>query len=429
MKKIFLFFFFFLSLQSLASVHHLIFIHGIASGPGTFDYMDEGLLKKLGDEFPLRAHKKYMFSYPTGRDQYDVNDFTAMLDTYLKEELELSENDKVSVIAHSQGGLVTFNWIRAALRKKLSQHSYEIVKNRIEHIITLGTPFQGTQIAKVPLYLRKVKDFIFGKKELRDMLFGSDFLVGLRNDFFFDQKLRDYIHSVKVLNVVGNFRLANTGSLSFYLQDDLAVPVTSAHLNYYYYLERERPDPFSSNRSIKYLDFELGEQAFFTRPHMDFLRKQGLSGAEIECVEYVCDNDVFWKVFQFLSEQSNKSDIDGRSSSFLVHVRLNFLKTSKYKMSDNSKNYKLSLSEIDGHGEFGGGHVFYTRFMKSKDPKYKSSADFYLAGKIRDGSKAKGLLEISIRGGYMIRKVPINLERSKATIVELEAWGIKDYLP
>lgn len=147
-------------------------IHGIGGDSSTFGSM-ETYLNRLDKCFKAKS-----FSYKTGDSRFTTLDFAQSLHKYIEKDLSkvsLSSNDHISLIMHSQGGLVGGQWLDYLKRSK---HSY--LKN-IDAFITLSTPYWGSSMAlkgrrlfyTLPEDQDKNPISPFGKKELEEMSYGS----------------------------------------------------------------------------------------------------------------------------------------------------------------------------------------------------------------------------------------------------------------
>lgn len=422
----------FLSVSSYANKHYLVFIHGIASDEGTFASGQVALPNYLNNIQNEVQYVSTSFGYPTGKDQYDTFDFAKMLEDFMA-KLPLEKNDKFSFICHSQGGLVAMNWLRFNYSNDGLGifKSKEIIEHQMDKMATFGTPYFGTQIVRVPLYLKKLKDFIFGKKELRDMMFGSQMLTNLRDTFFYDENFKKFISHIKLLNISGNFQLAKTSSLSFMLEDDLAVPVPSASLNFDHYIDRSLPDPFSPNKKLKHFEHHNVRTFTLARPHIS-LTKRGLVKVPKECItDFSCDHEGFQVMSHFFSDNMDGLNIDFyEPESFYVHLRLHIPKTSRYTILKDKDDYDITLNPVLGDNRLIAGDPFFfnveTKALQNDD---KGHVDIILAGKLKHEQQRNVVLSVRVRGAYLKREIPITVKRGRPVVVDLNLYGLSDYYP
>ena len=93
--------------------HYIITIHGLSGDATTFGYMLPLLeyhIEKYNFEYDVVPLN---FVYPTGTKSVNVEHFVKLLESYLTQQFtqnELQKEDKISIIAHSQGGLISTLW-------------------------------------------------------------------------------------------------------------------------------------------------------------------------------------------------------------------------------------------------------------------------------------------------------------------------------
>ena len=168
--------------SELAKPRHIIFlVHGIAAGSETFGHMDEALTKHLNQNSSTDYTVKY-FVYETHNNKNDTEQFAKDLgnniNQYFAENGEINPQDKISIIAHSQGGIVSLIWIYRAMMG--DEAFYPQYIRHMDSYITLGTPYWGAKIAVFGDNIKKMtekfnKNFLpfFGSQQLEDMSFGS----------------------------------------------------------------------------------------------------------------------------------------------------------------------------------------------------------------------------------------------------------------
>lgn len=129
-----------LSRREFPSEHPpLILIHGLAGSPGNF----APIRVWLSQHRPRPVH---VFDY---RDHGDMFPAAEAFGQWLDELITLYDDDTTfEILAHSMGGLVTRLALRNAKRAA-----------RISHLLTLGTPHQGTRLATLgaSTYLRQLQ--------------------------------------------------------------------------------------------------------------------------------------------------------------------------------------------------------------------------------------------------------------------------------
>lgn len=205
------------------SRNHIFLIHGIGGGETTFGVMDQ-YLEKVNP-----CNKASVFVYNTGDSALSTYNFADDLNSFISQHVEknkLSDNDKISLIMHSQGGLVGSLWL---LNAKISQP--ELYK-KVDSFITLSTPYWGSTMAIVG------QKFFFtlptemdnpisplGRIELQEMSFGSNTISAIQqnfNELFVDTHIR-------FLAVGGLKRNYNP----YYGEDDTTVSAYSSNPNHF----------------------------------------------------------------------------------------------------------------------------------------------------------------------------------------------------
>jgi pimeloyl-ACP methyl ester carboxylesterase len=234
----------------VARPRHIIFlVHGIAAGRETFGHMSEALTKHLNEQ-DSADYIVENFVYATHNNKNNTEQFAKDLgntiNQYFLENGEINPQDKISIIAHSQGGLVSLIWIyRAALGDAEYNSKY------IEHLdafITLGTPFWGAKIALFGDTIKRMasklnKNFLpfFGTKQLEDMSFGSPVIFNFRKntiELSFQDILKKLNLQMRPVNFGGaahSMKLLSpfAAGLKEY-EDDSAVPLPSSRFDFIY---------------------------------------------------------------------------------------------------------------------------------------------------------------------------------------------------
>ena len=108
----------------------VVFVHGLGGSPGNFWPMRSW--------FRLRGRtRSYAVTFPDGRS---IAELAGLLATFLEEVARVNEGSgagRIDLVAHSMGGLVC----RAALLDPA-------VRARVATLVTLGTPHEGTYLAR-----------------------------------------------------------------------------------------------------------------------------------------------------------------------------------------------------------------------------------------------------------------------------------------
>ncbi len=231
--------------------HYVFLVHGIAAGPSTFGQMKDTLAKEAKTFDPHTDWQFISFAYETGNYDKDVMIFARELGDYIskhfKEAGGLNPEDKFSLVMHSQGGLIGFNFLLKSFMNDANFHPE--LQNHLDAFVTLGTPYWGAKIAifanrVLPIlsYLRIPLTEKFGDEELRDMELTSDFGARMRESLI-DPGFQDALKKIKSqgrflvfsgvterLNLLAPFV---SGKNRY--EDDTAVPIPSSRLDFIYY--------------------------------------------------------------------------------------------------------------------------------------------------------------------------------------------------
>lgn len=223
MKNIFVLFllcFASLSFAECNSRHHIFLLHGIGGGSGTFGSLET----ILNRQNPCNQTKTFIYNTGSFQTPYD---FAKDFHQYVKNQ-NIRTNDKISLVMHSQGGLVGTLW----LRHLLSENSPYV--KILDSFITLSTPYWGTDIAHVGKTLfytlpPGVKNPIspFGKNELNEMSYGSGTVLDFAQNL---DAIYGNIPNLRTLTVAGMKTIYN----STLGEDDVVVPIHSMKAGNYY---------------------------------------------------------------------------------------------------------------------------------------------------------------------------------------------------
>lgn len=219
--------------------HFVITIHGVggtnSTQPGkdrtksTFGYLDLLLKQHLTKIQPQEETQVLSFEYPTGNLTKSTFDFAYNnLSSFLDSELPkrgFKRGDRITFIAHSQGGLVAAIWY-TGVKLLVNQdgdpapelEKYQIYSQATDRIITIGTPFWGSKLATAAMYkdgidiesqslLAKLLDL--GIRELKEMSFLSNTIykfrrtaIALSSKEEFQEKFKD---APELINIGGVF--------------------------------------------------------------------------------------------------------------------------------------------------------------------------------------------------------------------------------
>lgn len=197
--------------------HDVVFIHGIASSNGAFGHWEEYLQKFHPDE----CIKGHFFEYDTGNNKLDINDFIKSFDKFMHEKLSYVGQRKVSIVAHSQGGLITLFWLNQ-MRLTRDPLAYEV-----QNIMTMATPYYGARIANLGYGLGTYILPILGRKELRAMKIGSP-LVIQTNELLASEEFSSFIRQKNFVTISA---VLSPTWLYHDIEGDIAVAPASSNPN------------------------------------------------------------------------------------------------------------------------------------------------------------------------------------------------------
>jgi len=226
----------FASKAQCPSIHHVFLVHGIASkSERTFGHLKKAFEAQLARE-DKKCYEVHLFNYETGNDEKSALSFAKDFHETVKKKV-LIFTDKLSIVAHSQGGIVSLLWMINSYKKN-KQFTPSFMSN-LESFTSLSTPFWGAGIASVGNFIRAPYYLPFGKTELREMSFGSDTISKLFRFFteasssYYEDKLRK---NVRVLNIAGVTSaltaFQRVGLRTRTLENDLVVSAPSARLGF-----------------------------------------------------------------------------------------------------------------------------------------------------------------------------------------------------
>jgi hypothetical protein len=240
--------------QSTKPRHIIFLVHGIAGSEKSFGYMNQALTSHLNNEFSVEGieyeYSVENFIYQTKSNKNNTEQFAKDLgnaiDKYFVENGAINPQDKISLIAHSQGGVVSLIWLYRATLGDVEFNSKYV--EHVDSYITLGTPFWG---AKMAVFGGKLKEMakrlgdnvipIFGDQQLHDMSFGSPVIFNFRKNAIDPEyqnvlkKMDLHIRPVNFGGAATNMKLFSPFAIGLKeYEDDSAVPLPSSHFDFIY---------------------------------------------------------------------------------------------------------------------------------------------------------------------------------------------------
>ena len=228
--------------------HTIFLIHGINGNKTHFGHMVKALRRLLSEMDPDTRYVIKNVEYETGNDEKAPYDFAKDLAAIVNEttrSIFFNDNDKFSLIMHSQGGLIGSIWLFQSMLDT-PEYSPSSSIDHLDAFITLGTPFWGAKVAQWGYELKVLAKRLrikiplsVGEQELFQMSFGSDMIYDFRQAIL-DPQYNEIIDKlrgqVRFLNIVGVADILNpigifVSGVGQY-EDDGAVPLASARFNF-----------------------------------------------------------------------------------------------------------------------------------------------------------------------------------------------------
>lgn len=314
--------------QSLCpNSNHIFLIHGIGGNAKTFGDMTN-FLKTLDDCYVIRS-----FEYDTGNSSLSTYDFAVSFQEFVIEKIkgqEIKSSDKISLIMHSQGGLVGNLWLN------LIRDTQPAIYHQVDAFITLSTPHWGAEIANIGRHLfftmpEGIKNPIspFGRIELNEMSYGSSTIQGL--SWMFGQNLRPI--NFRPLAVGGVHKIKN----KVIGENDIVVPVYSS-----------RPDHFLANQVININENSgiISAAAFVKTNRIPFVTVAathlkmdlpGIASIPTKCLKNECNHPSLPIIANHLKGRSIAS----------VEENLDHFRTSIYLKNETGDKIKVSEVKLE----------------------------------------------------------------------------------
>ena len=360
----------------------------------------EGYLKNLDECYVIRS-----FEYDTGNSALSTYDFAVSFQNYLVQKIkaqEISATDKISLIMHSQGGLVGNLWLN--LVRDLSPVMY----HQVDAFITLSTPHWGAEVANLGRHVlfslpegRSNPISPFGRIELNELSYGSSTIQGL--SWMFSQNFRPM--NFRPLAVGGIHKIKD----KVLGENDIVVPVYSS-----------RPDHYIASQTINVNENNgyISASAFVKTQRIPFVTvaathlKMDLPG--IATVPAKCQNNEC----NHPSLPIISNHLKGRSIAS-VSEALDHFRTSLYLKNESGDPIKVSdvkLEVID--------HQNITIPLSQKVALYRGRAELKngLAFSFHGHTKKSGIQNIRLKIKFkdrFERLVDVPVEGGFASVIHL----------
>lgn len=322
--------------QTSRPIHLVVLMHGIYGAPSHFGYMRDALSAHLNTASATHFFDVQHFSYETLDASLSIRDFAKELDVFLSQHASEADGalDRISFVMHSQGGLVGLRWFLNA-RQGRPGFSADLV-SRVDAMVTLGTPFWGAKMATFTRHLnpllntKHLQEIAPGDRQLTGMAFGSDDIFERRLDVLELANSTERI-PFRMLNIAGYVTwlkpLAPVSAGAMEYEDDTAVPVPSAHMNFLYM--REKGTQAASQRRTKgtatLARFEV-VNAIHLSPVVESPQiSRGIAQVQSNCiVDQKCDHPSFGLILNHLKGETGPtlSSHQKKMTAFMVDLNL-----------------------------------------------------------------------------------------------------------
>ncbi|MAA79205.1 MAG: hypothetical protein CL916_08080 [Deltaproteobacteria bacterium] len=414
-------------LKSSKPKHYIFLIHGIGGDRSHFGKMKDALIKVLSEENKQEKYSIHHIEYDTKNNQKDIEDFSQVMNNRIQNTVgsNLPDSDRISIIMHSQGGLVGSIWLFRSMQK-LDNYAYDLIDN-IDCFITLGTPFWG---AKTAIFAKKLKDDFsksglelpipFGTKQLEYMEFGSDWNYHMRTSIIKSNSIEHVTEQrkkIRFLNIAAKADVLTplglfVGGGSKY-EDDSAVPLPSSRFNFIY----------NHNNIMKEINWApyILVDALHLSPLPDSPNFYGLVQIPQTCIENsYCKHPTFQIIWNTILNrvQSNQYNEPKNIHSFMVDI--NLVLPAEINRKDikidlyNEKGLNLENSQI----YFSKTELYSQGTNLSK--KYQNMIRFYFNGSFKDSSllDSENIL-VRISGDNLLTKdIPLQVKRGYSSFLD-----------
>jgi len=416
-----------------ASKHHIFLIHGIGDNEQGFGSSETVLRRLLNESSDKTKFFLESFEYQTGNDDLTTVDFAKSFSIFFQEYFKnkpLEKNDKFSILAHSQGGLVTMNWLYHSFKGDSGFTDFKYIEKHMKTFASAATPYGGTEIITLGLLSLRLRQLLqLGVKELEDMYFPSAMISKIKGMLLGeDPKFLDFLHSLNILNVVGVVhKLPPLSSSAGKLQDDTTVPVTSASMNFYYLKNHKDYYPGDKVSEDETKFFKNATVVPVNAAHIGVLFVPGIIKVPSECrVLSNCDHPAFkFYLNHFLDKKLPK--VEEKIRSFVIKLKL--------EVSKSSLNYSSKENEFkfDFHSDSFNTSKYLSKkfFLDSVVEKPTSKVfEYYYAGKLPKNNLKKHIMNIEINGPtifHIKREVDFKISPGHQTTLDLKLMSLRDY--
>ncbi len=360
--------------ETSSKKHFIFFVHGIGGSAQTFGSFPEALAGHLNKAKPDTSHEALTFVYPTSNQTLTPNEFAVLLGEFIDQTVVKSgiqKGDKISLISHSQGGLVSLIWYFQAYlqnQKKLKTavgmipnhlrdnndfHSEHL--DKIDAIISIGTPYWGSKLASFLTadgwFAELLSEKFFSKlghRQLEEMSLKSETINRFRMNATsippallseMSKKIRP-LNIAGVADVVEMFREKTHGASnalklfknftfgSRYWESDVAVPLPAARFDSLYTIDKNEsyvPGQVTPVATVKETHFSplLIINALHASPYPDSV--PDMVEVSKDCVvDLECNHPSFKFVYQHMLGQPLPAHGPGVQTEYLGGFMISF---------------------------------------------------------------------------------------------------------
>jgi pimeloyl-ACP methyl ester carboxylesterase len=206
----------------------IFLVHGLSGSEKTFGYLPEALMNHAKVIQPTEDVRVIPLSYETGSKGSTYHFAADVADSMAEKIGQLQPTDRITLVAHSQGGLISWIWYLLSLNNKVEEfQKYHQMAVQTEGIMTLGSPIWGSKWASF-MGTDGILTFLaesvggMGQMELHEMAFGSDTIF----------RFRDKAVQLDSANIKLPLRLQAVGGVLYRHDDPLATTSESIGLKF-----------------------------------------------------------------------------------------------------------------------------------------------------------------------------------------------------
>jgi pimeloyl-ACP methyl ester carboxylesterase len=224
----------------------VVFVHGLGESRACWGLFPELLAREdVADSSLKKYYRVYVFQYATGENSWGVDDFKVDLIRFIDHIRETESVQKVTLIAHSYGGVLSLRYLIDSDPK-----THKPYRDNVERFIGFAPSLHGSLVANavVELFGRKQRRF---QRELPPLFYQMPFTAGMgdlqirQNQVGSDVNLTSFealdkersLEGIPALTVIGDpFKLFGFLAPGGSPEDDSLVKTYSANLNHRFLL-------------------------------------------------------------------------------------------------------------------------------------------------------------------------------------------------